>query len=489
MKIKLVLIVMFIISFFLRSYLLDKNLFFGPEQGIDFLVVRDIVVNHKLTLIGAKTDVGGVFHGPIYYYLSTIPFFISGGNPLFILLFFIALNSLSVFLIYKLASEWFNKRVGLISAILFTFSFGAVVYSRWLSTHPLSIPLVIIFFLFLNSFLKGNKWSLFGVAILFGMVGQSEFLNYLFIGTILLGVIVFFFKRFMKEDLLFTTSSFLLLLVFSVGTYIIFDLRHDFLISRSLLGLLSKSSGYHISFIQSFLLTFKIQSIAFSSFVIPFQNNMGLVLFFGGVLFLISQEKKKNKNLKILLLWVISPFILLMLLKHDVLEQFFVSSSVGYIIMTAFLLERLFIKNKKTAIMVLFLLIGVNMYAWVISIPNSRNIFFQAPQPDLKFSDQKKVIERIYTLADKKNFSFQAYTIPYWTQQGWEYLFWHYGVTKFGYEPIKEKANLLFVIVQDDPSNKNYQNMWLNEKVSKWGKEVDAFKVGILTVRVLSIET
>lgn len=92
------IIVVVTTAFFLRFYLLSQNLFFGPEQGRDFLVIKDIVVNHKFTLIGSKTDIEGVFHGPFYYYLSSIPFLISRGSPFFTMFFLVLINSFSVFL-------------------------------------------------------------------------------------------------------------------------------------------------------------------------------------------------------------------------------------------------------------------------------------------------------------------------------------------------------------------------------------------------------
>src|SRR6266403_4220432 len=88
-KIFTCLVVLFFLAFFFRAFLLDHNLFFGPEQGIDFLVIKDLVVNHKMTLIGSKTDVGGIFHGPVYDYLSAIPFSLSHGDPLVSAYFFI----------------------------------------------------------------------------------------------------------------------------------------------------------------------------------------------------------------------------------------------------------------------------------------------------------------------------------------------------------------------------------------------------------------
>lgn len=105
--------ILFFIAIFLRFYLLWQNLFFGPEQGVDFLAIRKIVVNHNLTLIGAKTDIDGVFHWPFYYYLATMPFTVSNGNPLVVVLFFIVINSTTVFFIYLLGKEMSNKPTGI----------------------------------------------------------------------------------------------------------------------------------------------------------------------------------------------------------------------------------------------------------------------------------------------------------------------------------------------------------------------------------------
>ena len=56
------------IALFLRVLWLPQNLFFGFEQGRDMLAVAKIINFEDLRLIGANTDVDGVFHGVFYYY-------------------------------------------------------------------------------------------------------------------------------------------------------------------------------------------------------------------------------------------------------------------------------------------------------------------------------------------------------------------------------------------------------------------------------------
>ena len=80
------LIIIFL-SLFPRSIeVLNQNPIFGFDQGREYLAARNIVVNHKLILIGTELGAGsagisGLFHGPIYYYLLTIPFILFNGNP------------------------------------------------------------------------------------------------------------------------------------------------------------------------------------------------------------------------------------------------------------------------------------------------------------------------------------------------------------------------------------------------------------------------
>src|SRR6266567_449887 len=220
-RILLLLCLLFIIAICFRFAFLSNNLFFGPEQGRDFLVVKDTVLSHKLTLIGSKTDIAGIFHGPLFYYLSTIPFLFTHGDPLSASFFFIFINSTTVFFLYLLGIKIRSKRVGLIAALLFTFSFNAIVYARWLSNPPLSIPFATMTMFFLFSFLKGNKRSLIGYAICLGLLNQAEFLNILFYALITIVTIVIFFDRFKKVSPVFLLGNFFLATLLSVGSFIL----------------------------------------------------------------------------------------------------------------------------------------------------------------------------------------------------------------------------------------------------------------------------
>ena len=86
---KTIIIVALIIflALFPRSVeVFNHNPIFGFDQGREMLAAKNIVVNHKLTLIGTEVGAGsagisGVFHGPIYYYMLAVPFILFNGDP------------------------------------------------------------------------------------------------------------------------------------------------------------------------------------------------------------------------------------------------------------------------------------------------------------------------------------------------------------------------------------------------------------------------
>lgn len=483
----LLLAILFVIGFCLRIYLIDKNLFFGPEQGRDMLVVKEIVTSHKLVLIGPKTAVEGIFHGPLYYYLAAIPFAVSKGNPLVIALFFIFLNSLSVFFIFLLGKELFNRRVGIISSLLFTFSFGAVAMARWFSHPPLIILIGSLFFLALTRFIKGKNKYLIPTVILYGLSAQTEFSNLIIFTFILFFTVVVFWKRFAPQKIIYLIIAFLLAITLPIFNFILFDLRHNNLILNSMI----KSQAHRPEFLGYFshtLIGSFEQFIKVFSDVILLQHPIITILIFVLALaFLLKSESKNKDGVRIILIWLFSPFIAFILLRYNPLYHYFTASIVVIIILTAVFINYIISFRKILGFTLISLLILLNLYSLYLFLPKNIYFFFQTTQTDLRYEDQKAVIEKIYKEADGTPFYYQAYTIPYWMQDGWRYLFWYYGL-KHGYIPVHMDKGLLFVIIQNDPSTKLYQTNWLKDTVSHWGRKEGEFKYGALRVQKLIVE-
>ncbi len=479
-----IFIVLILCASFFRVYLLSKNLFFGPEQGRDFLVLRDMVVNHKLTLIGAKTDIAGVFHGPLYYYIAAIPFALSHGNPVVVSFSLALLQVVGIPLIYFLTVELSkNKRAGLIAGTLYAVSFESIVYARWLSNPPLSLIFSVGLILCLARFLKGNHWYLLGVGILYGILGQLEFINYLLFGTIIIATFIRYFHVWRKTKWKILLTSTLLAMFMGFGTYILFDVRHGFLIFKSIIELLS-GGGFRGSFFDAAAeMSIRYVTEIGRTFGIFHIAGATIITFVG--LYSWLRYRKYNQLLDVLGIWMITPLAALYVFRHGVLEQVFVGLLPAWIIAVALVTGSIWEMYKKLGITVFAALVMYGAVIYFNFIPFNEQVFFQKSQSRIIYEEETQVVKAIYRRADGKPFYFQAFTIPVFWQDGWEYLFWYIGTNKYGYIPIEEDKSVIYVITPKiywDPYLSLFKKNWYNETVSTWGKLTFEQTIGEFTI-------
>src|SRR3990172_11222563 len=109
----------------LRSVdVLSGNYLFGFDQGRDYLAVKNIVVDHKPTLIGSEVGAGGaglngIFQGPLYYYFLSIPFLLTKGDPYGGVVLMFVLSVLSGVFSYLFGKKVLGTIGGLIAGLLF----------------------------------------------------------------------------------------------------------------------------------------------------------------------------------------------------------------------------------------------------------------------------------------------------------------------------------------------------------------------------------
>src|SRR3989338_10602662 len=125
-----IILLLFILSIALlpRSIeVLNKNYIFGFDQGRDYLAVKNIVIDHKLTLIGSEVGAGaaglsGIFQGPFHYYFLSIPFILTKGNPYggVVLMFLFSISS--VIFLYFLGKKIFGIVGGIVAALIMSLS-------------------------------------------------------------------------------------------------------------------------------------------------------------------------------------------------------------------------------------------------------------------------------------------------------------------------------------------------------------------------------
>src|SRR3990167_11025306 len=70
-----------LIGAFFRLYKISSYMTFLGDEGRDVIIVRRIFTELHPPLIGPGTSVGGMYLGPLYYYLMAIPLLIAGFSP------------------------------------------------------------------------------------------------------------------------------------------------------------------------------------------------------------------------------------------------------------------------------------------------------------------------------------------------------------------------------------------------------------------------
>lgn len=180
----------------------------------------------------------------------------------------------------------------------------------------------------------------------------------------------------------------------------------------------------------------------------------------------------------ILALWIIIPPIIFTLLRHAMLDQLYAGIVAGFVILFAISIDWLMDKKRILGFFVLAFAIGLNLWAILTYLPGNQHVFFQPQQPAVRYTDQLAVIDWVYKEAAGRPFEFQAYTIPYFWQDAWIYLFDWYGRDKHGYTPTAVDRKLLYVIVQKDGLDPAYQKNWYEKTVSTWGKKTKESSIG-----------
>jgi hypothetical protein len=311
--------------------------------------------------------------------------------------------------------------------------------------------------------------------------------NFIIFTFIIFFTVIVFRKRFLQQKILNLIVSLFLVIILPIGNFVLFDLRHNFLIVRSILESQQNRPGF-IGYLGHTIVGSSGQfANVYSDNILPFNSIFVSLLFIISLVSLLRLREKYKNSVYIILIWIFSPFVAFILLKYNPLYHYFASSIIALIILAAVLIDNVLSFRKSLGLSILLSLLLANFIAWYIFLPTNQNVFFQSTQPGLKYSDEVATIKEIYRQAQGQPFFFQAYTIPYWLQEGWEYLFWYYGVG-YGYIPIHMNKGLLFVIIQNDPSTKLYQTNWLKDTVSHWGIKSGEFKYGDLRVEKLIVK-
>lgn len=464
-KRKSFLIILFVIVIFglvIRN-LYFSNILFGFEQGRDFSVAGDIASFKKLTLIGPKTDIEGIFHGTYYYYFLTVFYAVASGNPFIVAFLFTIINSLTILIMYKTCLLLFKSHLwGLIGAMLAASSFNLIIYARWISNVSPAVPIFAAFFYFIIRAIKSRTSLYLPAAVFFGfLLLHFEILSIFPVLTIIFFALVFYQIRFKIRDLTFCSFAILI----NIFPFILFEIKHKFLLINGVRGYLSSENAQGFNFINNLKNYLMGINKEISSTLFPFAvGKPFLGLFFLTFIFLtiiaIKSARGERKNAIFILFSIFGTFPLLVFLKYSSLEQFYVGASIPIIIFFVFFL---WIINTHTQLIlksILFCFVAIFIFINIVytetSLHSRNNIFYYTTQKEIAIGKKIAIIKFMQSFNEK--YAFDAFTSPIHRPDGWHYLnTWLNKKTPFS----KTAKPTLFFLVIEPFTDKHWLELWV----------------------------
>ncbi len=336
------------IAVFLRLYRIGSLTTFGVDQGVDFLVVRDMVLFHKWTLIGIKSSIGEFFQGPIALYIM-FPFFVLFYlNPIAGAYTAFTLSLMTLLILYVTVDKYYSRTSALFASLMFAVSPELIMYGN----SPLYqhfLPLLIIIGLFF--LLKKEKKILdfFVIGLTAGLGMELHFLNITLVITVLIYFLIYENKGIRK-----LVSYFVGLMTGLLPT-ILFELRHNFLNIRLFLEYISQNGS------GKFTLQKYLQWLTSGARFVAGNNNYFAALILIGFFYLIIASRKMTSETKLLKRLAVILFIIINLMLLP-LKEFYSQYAEAFWLIVIILIPVLILNhtNKKYSYTILTIIVLVN---------------------------------------------------------------------------------------------------------------------------------
>jgi len=467
------IITLIIVGFVIRTPgILSQNILFLFDNGRDLLYVKKIVLEHDLILIGPSSGgLQGFFHGVWWYYLLTIPYILGHGNPAVATLFMAICSTISVVLasvvIYKISKSYIGT---ILIAIIFSFSTFSVSTSRFIWNPFPIVWLMPLYFLFVYLFSRQKAFSLPVIALITGFIFSFEVIYGIPLAiSLFIFMIIWLFKKdkIMNKIKIILISSLLFSIAFAPS--VVFDLRHDFLITKSVTKVLTTggdvithkdtekptSISERLSLRADDLYTYSIASITNNIYI----SLLIFAIFVYGLFILFKSKQHKDIYFaKLIIMTLLIPFFVFMTLKYSVWSYYWVGNPPLYSLLIAFIIAK---SSKKVANLKIatFLLIALLLFTYNISnsFANWNNGIINKGKDNL--STQLEIVDKIHKDAGSNPFSVYVLTPPVYDYV-YRYLFLWKGYYDYKIFPHEDKQKIIYLILEpsvSDPDGKYFK--------------------------------
>lgn len=452
------------------------------DQSRDLLLTQQIVEHKDITLIGARSGIGGIFHGPLWLYMITPFYFFAQGDPFFTLIpLFLIVNLLPIALAFYIGKSLFNTYVGLLWSFFLAIS-KPFINTSFTTSNAQVMPLLFLLFLWASlSYLKPKK-SPYLISIMLFLTGLSfHFESAFAIFLIPLTVLVILLKKtFPPARPLFLGF---LLAVISVSNFILFELKNAFLMTKSLMKLVTGTmeSTYLQEFTKDDTLFSRIGDriiLLKDYFFMPFFESSLVIGMSAFMIILVSVfvffTRKHNShilNTKQCVFIMSIPFLfsaLYTLYPYPLWPHYIIALVIPASLLISLSLALIHEQTKKPILIVVFLgMTCIAPISWLV-----QNYVLQEKTTEHRtYLRQKNVVDFIFEDAGKSNeIGYFVYDSGFLTYN-FDYLMTHGGKTR-GVSTINKKTPYTYVILGPAPQWDKGAHVWWLEHVLNTKGEV-----------------
>lgn len=436
----------FILASLILAPILRGNISFNTDIARDFLLLEDVYYNKNITLIGPRTGgIPGLFHGPLWLYLNLPAYIIGAGNPIAVGYFWFLLLVFGAVIVYFVSKKIFDKNVAVISSLIYFSVLGKSVTGFF---NPVGAVLLFpLFFYFFWLYFKEKKNLYLAASML--ILGCLIQFQMAFGGPIfILSAILIFIFAFKKRR--FFDPLIILVIIIPLSSYILFELRHNFIEVKSLIGYLNGTENTGKVDINFMDLLFERLNFLFSDTLGMISHNVTWLTILSSFVIIKSNLKKiklKFKNPFFLFTYLLFGYWFLTIFYKGAIWGYYYWPFVG-LVAIFFAAGYKYVNKKFFALIVVLILLN-----------NIRPLYWQAkayPQAQGSWRFFRQSAEQAFDMASEKEFGYYVYTTDqfgYSTRYAVHYL--NRKKNNLAAADEKKPITILFI---DDPGDSGSSN-------------------------------
>lgn len=229
-----------LVAFLIRVWHSGEFFFWNVDEEMVSLTIKRIVVDHIPQLIGFPVP-GGIYLGPLFYYLFSPFYLLSFMDPQGLAFFSAVITSLTVYFVFLTGRYIFkNAGIGLIAATLYGFSYLTYVYAH-VFTGLTFVPLLALatYYLIAKIAENANQKYVYALGIILIISTQNEATSLSLPLLALLSWLILKLKVRMKTFLILSAGF-----IFSLAPLLVFNLRHNNYLINSIANFLTLPSKH-----------------------------------------------------------------------------------------------------------------------------------------------------------------------------------------------------------------------------------------------------